>query len=262
MNTILKLALLLSALSIGSQAAVNTILQTSLSGNITNNQPCFNLASVTGVTAGSFNNGTAGSALYIADEGGGVGEVVTVTRVTGTQVCTVRAGRAAAHTSGAMVLVATAANWFQYADPPAGRIGNQSTVSGTPTCAGEYVAPWVNVQNGRIWLCSDVTLSYTGGWGNAGGGGFGQSELLSSTATASVAGTTAIAGPFVKISGTNAITAFSMSTGWNGQGFTVYPTAAFTVTATNNICKAATAVADRVLFFVWDTGGNCFSPSY
>lgn len=249
-----KIALLSVLLTVPTFAQLNTILQTSLSGNITSTQTCFNVASATGITAGSFNSGTAGSALYVADIGGGVGEVMTVNRLTGTQVCVTRAGRASAHASGAMVLVATAPNWFQYADPPAGKIKS--------TCAQEYVTPWVNVQNNRIWACSAKTLTYVGHWGNSVGGGGGQAEVLSGTATASVAGATAIAGPYLEISGTNAITSFTMSTGWNGQGFCVYPTGAFTVTATNNIAKAATAVADRTLCFSYNANSGKFAPSY
>ncbi len=254
MKNIISIALLGFALCLPSMAALNTILQTSLSSAITDTATCFNVASATGIQGPNFNTGTAGSALFVADIGGGVGELMNVTSVTSTRVCVVRSGRVSAHGSGAMVLVATAANWFYGSNPPAGKIRS--------TCAQEYVAPWINAQTGQQWLCSDKTLSYTGGWGNASGGGGGQAEVLSATATASVAGATAIAGPYLEISGTNAITSFTMSVGWNGQGFCVYPTAAFTITATNNIAKAATAVADRTLCFSYNANSAKFAPSY
>lgn len=247
MNTV-RIVFALLGLSLSADAAINTILKTTLSANITQTQTCFNVASATGITAGSFNDGTVGSNLYIADLGQ-KGEVVTVQRLTGTQVCVLRADRATRHNSGAMVLVATAPNWFQYVDP-------QGAVT---SCSNVFVSPWVNVTSGAMFECSSKTLSWVPYWGTATSE---TAQVLSATATASVAGATAITGPFSEISGTEAITSFTMSTGWNGQGFCVYPTAAFTGTATNNIAKAFTAVADRVLCFAYNANSSKFSPSY
>lgn len=231
-------------------AQQNSIVQTSLSAAITVGQTKFAIASATGVNAPSFSSGLAGSLLFVQDVGQRGGEVMQVQAISSTTV-TVSRGlkgtKASAHASGAMVLVATIPDWFYTTDP-----------LGSCVLASTYASPYVNITNGNQWICSAKTLTWTPGWGNASSSG----QALSATATASVAGATAIAGPFVEISGTNAITSFTMSTGWNGQNFCTYPTGAFTITATNNIAKAATAVADRALCFVYNSNSSKFSPQY
>ncbi len=86
--------------------------------------------------------------------------------------------------------------------------------------------------------------------------------MLTATATASVAGATAIAGPLVEIDGTEAITSFTMSTGWNKQGFCIQPAAAFTTVAGNNIAEASTADANQTLCYVWNDRAAAFTSSY
>lgn len=242
MRTITILGLLVAS-AFGQQ---NTIRQTSLSAAITATATRITVASATGISAPTISS--AGSALYIVDIGQTMGELVSVTAVSGTTISVSRIqGRATGHISGAMVLVATAPNWFYTIDP-----------QGSCVLAQTYATPYVNTSTGSQWLCSTKTLSWTASWGNT----TGSPQALTATATASVAGATAIAGPFVEISGTNAITSFTMSTGWNGQGFCVYPTAAFTTTATNNISEATTADADQILCYVYNANSAKFSPSY
>lgn len=247
MKNLFRIAILgLVALSAFGQQ--NTILQTSLSAAITATQTKFAVASATGINAPSFANGTAGSALFIQDRGQTMGELVTVTGISGTTVTVSRTqSRATAHTSAAMVLVATAANWFYTVDP-----------QGSCVTAQTYATPYVNTTNGNQWFCSSKTLSWVPGWGNYSA----PPQMLTATATASVGGATAIAGPLLQISGTNAITSFTMSTGWNGQGFCVNPTAAFTTVAGNNIGEASTADANQTLCFSWDAVNANFSASY
>lgn len=251
MKNIIRITLLGLLAAFAAFAQINSIVQTSLSAAVTANQVSFAVASATGIQAPNNSTGLAGSVLYIVDIGQTRGEAVQVTAITSTTV-TVKRGysagsRAVAHASGAMVLVATNPNWFYSVDP-----------SGSCVTASVYASPYINIQTGAQWLCSAKTLTWAASWGNT----YGAPEILSGTATASVAGATAIAGPILEISGTNAITSFTMSTGWNGQGFCAYPTAAFTTTATNNIAKASTAVADRVLCFVWNANSSKFSPQY
>ncbi|HEY1340985.1 MAG TPA: hypothetical protein VGF59_25915 [Bryobacteraceae bacterium] len=227
-------------------AQLNSIVQTSLSAAITSSQTSFNVASATGINAPTTT--VPGSVLYVVDPGQKQGEAMPVVAVSSTTITVRRTnGRAVAHASGSMVLVATSPNWFYSVDP-----------QGTCTAASVYVSPYINITNGNQWLCSSKTGTWTAGWGN----NIGTPAVLSATATASVAGATAIAGPIVEISGTNAITAFTMSTGWNGQGFCVNPTAAFTTTATSNIAKASTGVASKALCYTYDAQLAAFAPSY
>ncbi len=223
----------------------NTILQTSLSAAITATQNCFNLAAVTGINAPTA--AVPGSSIFVQDRGQTGGELMSVTSVTSPRVCVVRAGRATAHASGAMVLVATAANWFYTIDP-----------QGSCVTAQTYATPYVNTSSGNQWKCSSSTLTWVPHWGTP----TTAPQLTTATATASVAGATAIVGPLVEISGTNAITSFTMSTGWNGSGFCVQPTAAFTTVAGNNIAEASTADANQTLCFVWNSVNSNFSASY
>ena len=78
---------------------------------------------------------------------------------------------------------------------------------------------------------------------------------------ASVAGTTNL-GPYAiqHISGTNAITAWGNPTPDFVGTICIIPDAAFTTTATNNIAKATTAVANKALFITFD--GSLWYPSY
>ncbi len=245
MKTLKNLTILGLLAVFSAFAQQNTILQTSLSAAVSATATQFRVAAATGINGQTVS--VPGSSLWIADIGQTMGELVQVQSVSGTTVNVARfQGRATAHASGAMVLVATVPNWFATVDP-----------QGSCVTARTFATPYLNTSNGNQWLCSTKTLTWTPSWGTPAAG-----QALSATATASVAGATAIAGPFVEISGTNAITSFTMSTGWNGQSFCTYPTAAWTITATNNIAKAATAVADRALCFTYNANSSKFSPQY
>ena len=232
-------------------AQSNTVVQTSLSAAITSTQTSFAVASATGISAPSFSSGTTGSTMYIVDPGQNKGELVQVKSISGTTVSVSRGqlagSRASAHVSGAMVLVAAAPNWFVTSDP-----------QGACTTASTYTTPVVNVQTGAQWICSSKTLSWVPGWGNL----QLPAQVTTATATASAAGATAIAAPLLHISGTNAITSFTMGIGWQGEGFCVVPDAAFTTTATNNIAIASTAVANKTLCFTYDSNAAKFTASY
>lgn len=244
MKTIQKLTILglLASLCAFAQTA---LVATTLSGNITQNARSLVVASATGISAGSVTAGTVGSQLYVVDVGQTVGEVMTVSSVSSTTIGVIRNSSAVVpHTSGAMILVGQPQQFYKY--NPTGRCVTASTA----------VTPWVNTITGQQWLCSTITSTWTPGWGN-----FAAAPEMG-TLVASVAGATAVNAPAQHINGTNAITSFTMGVGWNGQGFCIYPDAAFTITATNNIAKAATAVADRTLCFQYDATNAKFAPSY
>ncbi len=238
---------ILGLLAFSAYGQQNSILQTSLSAAITAQQTSFRVAVATGIVAPSYSAGIAGSMLYVVDPGQTAGEAMTVTGVSSTTISVSRTGTVRAHVSGAMVLVATAPNWFYTVDP-----------SGACTLAQTYVTPWVNINTGAQWKCSSQTLSWVPSWGAP-----GDSQLLTATQYTVPSGAAVIGGPLIYTdTGTNAATSFTMSTGWNGQGFCVIPGGAFTGTATNNIEKAFTAVADRVLCFKYNAKTASFSPSY
>ncbi len=245
--TILALAVLAIALPIHAQQ--HAVLATTLSAAITSTATRFNVASATGINAPTLSApAQAGTALYVVDIGQTRGELMMVTAISSTSVTVSRTqSRAVSHASGAMVLVATAANWFSTVDP-----------LGSCVTATVYASPYVNTSNGNQWICSSKTLTWVPYWGTPNQ----NPQLQTATATASVAGATAIIGPLVEISGTEAITSFTMSTGWNGQGFCIQPTAAFTTVAGNNIAEASTADANQTLCYVWNAVNSNFSASY
>lgn len=245
MKTIKALAITF-LLALTAFAQQNTILQTSASAAMTATQTFVTVASATGINAPT--NTVPGSMLFIQDIGQTMGEAVNVTSVSGTRIGIARTqSRAVAHASGAMVLVATSPNWFYTVDP-----------TGSCVTAQTYATPYVNISNGNQWKCSSKTLTWVPHWGTP----TTSWQVTTATATASVAGATAIVGPLVEISGTNAITSFTMSTGWNGEGFCVQPTGAFTTVAGNNIAEASTADANQTLCYVWNAVNSNFTASY
>ena len=130
-------------------AQQNTLVETTLSAAISYNQTCFTVAAATGISAPSFNAGIAGSVLYIQDIAQTVGESIVVNSVSSTTICGRRGAngtRAVTHASGAKVWVATAANWFYSVDP-----------LGSCTLASTFVTPYLNIANGKEWVCSALT---------------------------------------------------------------------------------------------------------
>ena len=238
-----------------ASAQLNSLVQTSLSAAITANQTSFNVAAATGINAPT--SAVPGSDLFIQDLGQTAGEVVSVVSVTSTTLVVRRGSRgtkAKAHLSGAMVLVATAPNWFYSVDP-----------QGSCTTASTYVAPYLNIVTGNQWLCSTITLSWVPGWGNFSASP--QATLL----VASVGGTTAVSGPLLHINGTNAVTAFQPTVGWQGEGFCTIPDAAYTATTGGTtvastrviaIASALTAVLNKTLCYAYDATNSKFVPSY
>ncbi len=237
----------LAFIAVSAFAQQNTLVQTSLSTAVNPGDTQFKLASVTGVNAPVYSSGQAGSALYVVDLGQVKGELAQVISISGNFVTVRRAAKAVPHASGAMVLVATNANWFYSSKP-----------TGSCVLAKTYVTPYLDVQTGLQYLCSAQTLTWVAGWGNSVDS---QSQLLSGTATASATATN-IVGPLVEISGTTAITSFTFSVGQNGYPFIVLPTGAYTTTATNNIGKASTGVAQVAQTWVYNARTAAYVPSY
>jgi hypothetical protein len=274
MKTYLKFALALLALLIPSVsfAQQNLIVQTTLSAAVTapatattpNVYGLVQVASATGIVSYQLNPTATLNVqnlwvLYVDRE------EMAVIQANGTSLYVIRGYNstiATSHASGSMVLYGKAA-WFYNTDP--GASPQFQGVSGGTACtvAGQFAFPWVNVRTGGMWACSPTTLTYVPWFSNP----FSPLASADFGTVASVAGATAVAGPFFRISGTNAITSFTLPVGFNntatGAGsFCVYPTAAFTTTATNNIASATTAVVGKTLCFTWNASTSKLSASY
>lgn len=233
------------ALALAAQSAFgqqNTLTATTLSGAVTYSATIFTLASATGLVAPTVSQ--PGSQLWIQDPGQTYGEIATVLSFSGTSVRVSRvAGQTTAHVSGAMVLIGNPAWFYKY------------TPTGSCTAGSTYVSPWLNTNTGEQWLCSTITGAWARGWGTPG-------TPAATAVVASVAGATAVNGPLQHISGALAITSFTMSRGWNGEGFCIIPDGAFTTTATNNIAIASTGVVNKTLCYTYDNTNAKFTPSY
>lgn len=247
MKNLFKIASIGLLLATAAFGQLNTILQTSLNGAITANQTVFTLTSATGVVAPSTFAGIAGSALWIQDIGQSMGEVANVLSVNGNQVQVIRtSGRATSHNTGAMVLVATAPNWFRAKNP-------QGSV---PNCTGIPANIWLNTETGEQWLCSASTLSYVAGWGNT------RIPAGPTAAVASAAGAIIPSGPLFHITGALAITGFTLPTGFLGGSFTAIADGAYTWTAAGNIAVAGAATTvGATVTFTWDPVAKKWYPS-
>lgn len=261
MKTLKKavLALLFAFTPMLAFAQANTLSQTTLSAAITGGQTVFNVASATGITAPTGAPGTS-TTLYVLDTSG-AGEAMTVVSLNATTVSVARGSNgtvARSHASGSMVL-AGRPNWFYVKDP-----------NGSCTAANTLVTPFVNILNGREWLCSTITLSWVPGFNND----LVPGQASVSAAVASVAGSTLPSGPLFHVTGTNAITGWTIPVGCNATGsgacsFTVIPDAVFTWTAAGNIGVASSAlpgglvVAKHPVTFFWDatTSKWLFQPA-
>lgn len=254
-----KLILIISVLFLACIASGQTALTATVTtAAMTSNQNYVALSSTSGIGDKS--------QLYIQDLGGSVGELVTVRGACSTTQCTiVRTGqKVRAHVSGAMALIsptygstASFGQWVQSYAP-----------TGACTTANTLFTPWVDSMTGYQYLCSAKTLGWVPGWGNP---AFESTQVNDASATASIAGTTAISGPLTHISGTNAITAFQLAVGWNGQAFCIIPDAAYTTTTGGTtvagtrvlaIAAASTAVANKLQCYSYDASNAKVVPSY
>jgi hypothetical protein len=223
-----------------------SLSQTTLSAAITQTQNCFNVASRTGINSPGTTG--VGSLLYILDPGAGKGEAVRVTSLPVTpanQVCVIRgtdSTSASGHISGAIVVHGDP-GLFRTVDP-----------SGACSASTQIVTPYINLTNGRQWLCG-LAGTWVPGW---------QNDLqVSPTATvASAASLITPSGPLFTISGTAAITGFNRPVGFANGQICAIPSGIFTTTAASNIALASTAVVNRTLCWVYNSSTDKFVPTY
>ncbi len=273
-KTIAPLLLLLAGLAsmCTGQAA---LLQTTLSGPVFG--PAFYsgttstisgsacLASVTGIIAPIL-PGTPASVIYVDREAMGVWSVNP------TSGCLVvqrgyLSTQESPHVSGAMVLVAPAYNVTlgQGGNPtPSGLFSNDAPMGGTCSPTGVVTVPWVNVSTGAQWLCSSITNTWVAGWNNP-----YATEWSGVTANvASAAGAILPSGPTFTITGTAAVTGFTIPVGFNataagGGCLNVIGGAGNTATwtAAGNIALAGTFTPLKLFSFCWNAQTLKFVPS-
>jgi hypothetical protein len=208
----LPLLLVAAALPLCAQTPLT---QTTLSAAITSGQTQITVASATGVTATSTLLFVDKEALFVEAANG---TVLTVQRgASGT--------RASQHVSGAGVLLGPP-NAFVSVDPQ----GQCTAGSGV----FQY-KPVVNVTNGLEWLCS-INGNVAPGFGNT------SAQPNTTAAVASAAGAILPSGPLFHVTGTSAITGFTLPVGFDpaaGGTITIVADAVFTWTAAGNISVAS-----------------------
>lgn len=221
------------------------------------------VASLTGIVAPIQN--VPQTLIYIDNE------LMAVTGAPNTATLTVPVQRgyqsttAMPHVSGTMVLVGAP---FQfYGQDPTG-LSIPGTFSATSACSptGIQSTPYINYVTGRQWICSTVTNTWVPGWNNA-----TFVNGIAAATVASVAGTTPIGGPVFVLTGTNAITGWTVASG-NAIGFNstlvgggcfyVLPSGVFTWTAAGNISVAGTdTTAGTIVSFCWNPTTLKWDPS-
>jgi len=260
--TILVLIAGLAGLAPG-QVYQTALTSTTLSAAITNSATNFCLASTSGVYAPVL-GGSPVTTLYIDHEAMGVYQVNSTSGCVG-----VRRGdlgtKQGAHSSGTSVLISAEyqTTLAQGGNPASsGFIDHDAPIGATCVTAETY--PTVNVLTGAQWICSTTSLTWVPGFDNPLSAV--RPGLVSTTA--STAGAQTIPGPYFALSGTAAITSFTIPVGMNavstvGWGnFCIYPTGAFTTTAGNNIAVSSTAVVGKLLCFTWNPTTAKFAASY
>jgi hypothetical protein len=222
---------------IPAQAQVYTLTQTSLSSAVASGSvQSLIVASATNITV------TPATYLYVDQE------AMLVLGVSGTSITVSRGQnttKAVGHASGAMVL-AGSPDWFSDQDP-----------QGSCVTASTKTAPHLNVISGKQWLCSTVTLTWVPGFGN----GSPQQGRVTA-AVASAAGAILPSGPLFHVTGTAAVTGFTIPVGFAYGSFCVIPDGAFTTTTAGNIAIASTAVVNQLDCWTWDDKNSKFVPTY
>ena len=233
---ITKIAVLSLALALSANAQT-ALTMTTTTAAMTATSTVLPLTSATGVNNRYY--------AYVYDYGAPVGELMRITSIVNTPSMTVQRTGGTGHASGAVVLVGPAEAFYTY------------NPSGTCTAANTQYTPWVNTQTGQQWLCSTVTSTWVPGWGNS------ASTLGVTAAVASAAGAITPSGPFFHITGTSAITGFTLPVGFHGGQFSAVFDGAATWTAAGNISNAsleAMTAGCRVVF-LYDNNAVKWYPS-
>lgn len=249
-----KLFCIFSALVLlaGSAFGQTALTQTTLSAAVATGQTV-TVASATNIAAPTPGHGVV---LFVNQE------AMYVNSVSGTTIGVFRgyAGTPVqSHVSGARVLVGPIQNGVSAFNPVTAGVDAQGDPGGACTAANTLYTPFLNIKNGRQWLCSTVTLTWVPGWGNV------SQSAAPTAAVASAAGVITPSGPLFHITGALAITGFTIPVGFpvkSGATFCVIPDGTFTTTTASNIALASTAVVNKTLCWTYDTANAKFTPSY
>lgn len=237
----------------------STITATTLSGSINQNAQVLTVASATNLAnpvAGGFRQ-----VIYVINPDQTVGELMDVVGLNGTQVQVSRLylSRQSFYTGSAVIIAPAPIASLGFG----GNLGPtfyESDPVGDPSVSGSYpgapaLLPWLNVTNGNQFL-QGINGQWVPGWNNA-------SSVKGVTAeVASTAGAILPSGPLFHVTGTAAVTGFTIPVGFAGGSFTIIPDGNFTWTTAGNIALAGTAVTGRALTFTWDSAAAKFNPSY
>lgn len=238
MKTKLILAIALLAGSAFAQTALTSTTITNAMTNTTSQNVA--VGSTSGITSGT-------SRLYILDKGGqGRGELTGIVTVVSSGVLNIPRGSQfrAPHVAGSVAVIINSAQALQSYDPV-----------GSCTAANTLFTPWINQNNGYQWYCSTKTGAWVPGFNNP--------NPKSPTAdVASVAGLTVVTSPLFHVTGTNAITGWTLPATFNGGEFCTIPDGAYTTTNATNIAIASTATAGRLLCFQWSSADTKWYPTY
>jgi len=258
-----------------SASAQQSMIQTTLasavsgpslySGTPPNISQTVTLASCTGIAAPIL-PGTPSTIIYIDREAMGV-FIINSTSCAATVNRGYLGTQASPHLSGAMVLVAPnyAVTLAQGGNPvPNGLFQQDPPMGSTCTASNTTTTPWVNILTGAQWLCSSVTGGWVAGWNNP-----YATEWSGQTATvAAAAGVLLPSGPTFVVSGSGAITGFTIPLGFNatssGEGcFNIISAtgSTWTWTAAGNIMTAGTGTAGKMFSFCWSASLSKFVPS-
>jgi hypothetical protein len=242
----------------------NTITQTYLTGGAYSTEATvLNVASATNISAPVAN---FTQKLYVIPPDTTKGELMIVTAVNGTAISVARLDMfkmrfpvaTANGGNGATVLIGPSASTGPLANGPYFGDFYEFSPSGSTTYPQPSTSqsPWVNVTTGEQWLYSSVTGLWVPGWNNP------STQKGLTAAVASAAGTITPSGPLFHVTGTAAITGFTLPIGFAGGSFTIIPDGVFTWTSAGNIALAGTAVVSKALTFQWDSNVGKWYPSY
>jgi hypothetical protein len=238
-----KFALLILA-ALALTVPVHAQVATTLSGAIDSQTRTFSVASTSGIPAGY--------GLVLDNE------VLIVASVPSSkQLAVAPRGSygtiAVPHKTGTMVLAAPANAFIKYV--PAGTCSAGSGLFYNTT----ILITTDSGNAGAQWVCSSVTGKIVPGFGN------GTVPSAPTAAVASAAGAITPSGLIFHVTGTAAITGFSIPVGFDPtEGATVcaIPDGLWTTTAVGNIAVASTAVVSKVLCWAYDPGTGKFYPFY
>lgn len=240
MKTKLFLAIALLAASAFGQAPT-ALTSTTITNAITVNQQTFAVASTSGITVGT-------TRLYIMDKGGqGRGELTGLVSAipTSTSVTVSRGSQfRAPHVALSVAVIINSAQAIQNYDPV-----------GSCVAANTLYTPWINQNNGYQWYCSTKTLAWVPGFNNP-------LPKMPTADVASAAGLVVVASPLFHVTGTAAITGFTLPATFVGGEFCTIPDGAYTTTNATNIAIASTATAGRLLCFQWSSADTKWYPTY